>query len=503
MDVTRNGTRREPYPQCNIVSVRTLPLLFVVAALAAAPVRAQNPPPATQRPDSAAPAAPATQFGLAIGTVFDSVRLKPLAGAIVRLDSSTHFTTADDNGRFRLDSIPPGLHHLRVEHPVLDTLGVSLRTEDDAYRAGSPLFVQLATPTAQTLIRMVCSPAWRARGPAAFMGKVREADTEHPATGAKVSLVWYELDIRDGLRRAPRVREATVGRDGTYRICGLPAKLDGKVQVISGPLTSGEITVSFGEDLLFVRNMSIAPASAIVATTDSGVVTDVRVMGTAQLTGRVLNAAGQPISGARVQLDGTPRVATTRANGDFTLDSLPPGTQSVTVRHLGYSPVEEAVDLASAAPSSVTIRMSEYVPVLETVRVTAQRERSLDAVGYLRRKRTGMGHYLEGDQINTTSRYFSDVLRVIPGIQVQSAGFGRQVVRSSRGANGCVMFWVDGTPWQSMEPGDIDDFIKPHELGAIEVYSPTNTPAEFQGARGSSCTTIVGWTQRRLDRNRR
>ena len=37
----------------------------------------------------------------------------------------------------------------------------------------------------------------------------------------------------------------------------------------------------------------------------------------------------------------------------------------------------------------------------------------------------------------------------------------------------------------------------------VYIVQPTNTPADFQGARGSSCTTIVGWTQRRLDRNRR
>jgi hypothetical protein len=434
--------------------------------------------------------------------VFDSVRVKPLSGAIIRLDSSDRTVTADADGRFRFDGIPPGRHQLRVEHPMLDTLGVALRSPVENFRAGAPVVVLMATPSAEALIRLVCTPAWRARGPAAFMGRVREADTGTPAVGAKVSLVWYEIEVAAGLRRAPRVREATVGPDGTYRICGLPAQLEGKVQVISGPLTSGEISVEFGSDLLFVRNMSIAPASAAVATSDSGV-TNVRVLGTARLSGRVLNAAGQPITGARVQLDGTPRTAVTRQNGEFTLDSLPPGTQSVTVRHLGYAPVEEAVDLASAEPSNVTIRMSEYVPVLETVRVTAARERALDVVGYARRKRTGLGHYLEGDQINTNALHFSDVLRTVPGIRVQTAGMGRQVVTSTRGVNGCVMFWVDGTPWQSMEPGDIDDFIKPHELGAIEVYSPTNTPAEFQGSRGSSCTTVVGWTSRRLDRNRR
>jgi hypothetical protein len=53
-----------------------------------------------------------------------------------------------------------------------------------------------------------------------------------------------------------------------------------------------------------------------------------------------------------------------------------------------------------------------------------------------------------------------------------------------------------------MEPGDVDDFIKPHEVGAIEVYSSTTAPAEYQPAGRSSCTTIVAWTFRKLDRKR-
>jgi hypothetical protein len=224
--------------------------------------------------------------------------------------------------------------------------------------------------------------------------------------------------------------------------------------------------------------------------------------GTARLTGKVLNHAGKPLPGARVQLDGTTRVASTRATGDFFLDSLPAGTQTVSIRLLGYAPVEEAVDLSSREPQDITIRMTDFVPVLEAVRVTATRERALDAIGFTRRKRSGMGHYLEGDAINTNALNFSDAMRIVPGLRTVPVG-GRQMIVSSRSVNGCVQIWVDGNNWQQMEPGDIDDFVKPHELAAIEVYSPATTPVEFQGARGSSCSTIVAWTTRRLDRQKR
>lgn len=384
---------------------------------------------------------------------------------------------------------------------MLDTLGIALRSPVDTYVAGGTLVAELALPSPETIIPMFCSPAWRARGPAALVGKVREADTGVPATNAKVSLVWYELDVSGGVRRAPRVREVTVGADGLYRFCGLPAQLEGKLQVLRGTLTSGDIPIAFGHDLLMLRSMSIAPAVATTVPGDTAKAAAPVLIGNARLVGRVVNNAGRPLSGARVQIEGTTRVATSRANGDFVLDSLPAGTQSVSVRLLGYAPVEQPVELSSLEPRNVTIRLADFVPMLEAVRVTAQRERALDQVGFSRRKRSGLGHFLDGDQINTNALNFSDVVRIAPGIRVVPVG-QRNMITSARDPNGCVAVYIDGTMWQQLEPGDIDDFVKPHELAALEIYNATNTPAEFTSARQGSCMTIVAWTVRRLDRKR-
>ena len=429
-----------------------------------------------------------------------------MSGAVVRVDSSALFAVADAEGRFRLEGIPAGRHELRVEHPILDTLGINLRSNVMDFAAGGTTAHQFAAPSPETLVNLTCAPAWRARGPAALMGRVREADAGTPARGAKVSLVWYELDVVGSLKRVPRVREAVVGADGTYRLCGLPAELDGKVQVLRGPLTSGEIAVSFGQDILFLRSMSIATPGAVVRTSapdaDTQRASGTVVSGTARLTGRVLNRSGAPLVGARVQLAGTPRATSTRGGGEFALDSLPPGTQSVAVRLLGYAPVEKAVDLSSASPSSVTIMLEDFVPVLETVRVSAQRDRALDDVGFTRRKRTGLGFYMDPDDLKgRDAQHFSDILRSAPGLRVSQHN-GRQYLQSARNpTGGCVVIYIDGTMWQQMEPGDIDDFVKPHEVAAIEVYSPTSTPAEYQ-SQGANCNTIVAWTNRKLERKR-
>lgn len=462
---------------------------------------------------AAASQGPAPGAARLVGVAFDSVRFRPMAGAQVRVDTTSLVATTDADGRFRFDSIPPGEHWLRIESPVVDTLGIVLRSTPMQLRAGETRVAQLATPTPEALVQRFCGAAWRARGPAALMGRVRDAESGNPAVGVKVSLVWYEIETASGsLRKTPRVREAIVTPDGTYRICGLPAELDGRAQVIRGPLKSGDVPISFGADVLALRSMSIGEPEAIIAVTprtDSGGATGEppppRVLGSARLAGRVLNKVRQPIVGARVQLEGTTRAIDTRANGEFLLDSLPPGTQTVSVRKLGFAPVEVAVDLASRDTRTVAIELDDFVPVLETVRVSAARERALDGVGYLRRKRIGTGWYMDGQELEgrKTSLYFSDVLRSAPGILIQRAG-DRQYIASSRDpTGGCVAIWIDGSPWQQLQAGDIDDFVRPHELAAIEVYSPTTTPGEYQSTKRGNCSTVVVWTERRLDRIRR
>jgi hypothetical protein len=472
-----------------------------VIAVAAAPAAAQNPPPA-----------PAASAGVAAlkGVVVDSLHDQLLRGALVRVDNSTRESFTDSLGRYRIDSVPAGMHRLVVIHPLLDTIGISLVTPPLTLAAGDDKEIDLSVPSGETLVTLLCPAARRALGPAALVGFVRDADTETAAKGAKVSLLYYESDPL-GLKKTPRVREAQIGEDGRYRICGLPPSMSGKLQVFRNGVQTGEVPVALGDSsdfkgLLAMRAMSISSTATVVAKApnDTGGKPATVVRGRSRVTGRVLNKYGQPIAGARVELQGTGAATKTRANGDFTLDSLPSGTQTLEVRQLGFSPTEVAVELSQNAPQSVTVKMADYVPVLSEMRVTAQRERGLNDVGFADRKRTGMGYYLDADQLKMRqTTQFSDMLRTVPGVRVQPAGNGTNVITSSRDPmGGCVTFYVDGSPWQQMTPGDLDTYVRPEEVAALEVYNGSTTPPQFQQPGQSGCTTIVIWTERRINRKR-
>jgi carboxypeptidase family protein/TonB-dependent receptor-like protein len=484
--------------------LKSLVISPFIVALAAMSVRAQNSAPA--------PASPSPGFATIRGSVLDSLHDTMVKGALVRVDNGVREGFTDSTGLYRIDSVPPGMHRLVVIHPLLDTLGISLVTPPMTLTAGETRVFELAVPSSETLVSLLCTAARRALGPAALVGFVRDADTDSAAKGAKVSLLYYESDPL-GLKKSARVREAPIGADGRYRICGLPATMSGKLQVFRNGLQTGEVPVELGGQsgsvLLAMRSMSISSTATVVASAPNDTIGKTGTMivrGRARVTGRVLNKYGQPIAGARVELQNTGAATKTRANGDFVLDSLPSGTQTIEVRQLGFSPTEVPVELSMNTPQTVTVKMSDYVPVLSEMRVTAQRERGLNDVGFADRKKTGMGYYLDADQIKMRqTTQFSDMLRTVPGIRVQPVGdgSGANVITSSRDpTGGCVTFYVDGAPWQQMTPGDLDEYVRPEEVAAIEVYNGSTAPPQFQVAGMSGCTTIVIWTERRISRKK-
>ena len=471
---------------------------LALAAVAFCTALAPHPSFAQATPPAAAPAA-TSEFAKIQGYVTDSVHSAPLAHAVVLAEGTERSTTTDADGHYLLDSIPVGTRRLLLLHPLLDTLGVGqMRTPPMTFAAGDTKTLDMAIPSPERIVNVLCTPAQRMRGPAAMIGFVRDPETKGPAVGAEVQLVYYVTDLVG--RKLPRIVPATVDSAGMYRMCGLAKDMDGKVQVYRNKVSSGEVPVTITNGFLALRGFTVASHQTVVEVAgDSGKMRRVAT-GSARVTGRVVDKAGKPLVGARVQLQGGREVTLTKANGVFSLDSLPTGTQALEVRKLGYSVTEVPVELADATPAQATVTMSDAAPLLETMRVEAQVDKGLSKVGYLERKQSGFGYFFDGKQINHQAHLFSDVMRVSPGLIMQPTGDGRtNVIRDSRNQqNGCVNFYVDNSPYQEMTPGDIDDYVRPDEIVAVEVYHGTETPPQFTKAGGSSCATIVIWTQARV-----
>ena len=454
-------------------------------------------------------------FASVTGSVVDSIHgVVPLAGATIHIGNTNRQGTTDANGRFQVDSIPPGEHSLTLVHPLLDTLAIGIVTRAVPFQAGAPLAVELAIPSAQRVIEIHCTAAWRARGPSAMVGKVLDADNDTPLVGAKVSLVWQQLSLTT-LKKEPVVRTATVGADGSYKICGLPAGIAGNVQAeLEGKKTAEvgvvmEETSPLGFQSLRIGTTVVADAPADTTARGARGVAGAdtpppRLRGPARLTGKVINAAGAPVREARVEVQGTGAIALSREDGTFGFTDLPSGTQQLVVRQLGFEPVEKAVELSGRAPQQVTVTMAKPARVLEPVAVVAERSKAgLDQVGFNRRQKVGFGYFMDTEAIEARqATRMTDLFRTVPSLRVVPSGMD-YVVESARDVQGgCVRYVVDGSPYQSMFPGDIDRLMPPHDVAAIEVYSGSNTPAEFQAAGNSSCSTVVMWSRFKVRKDR-
>jgi hypothetical protein len=445
------------------------------------------------------PASPA-QLGALQGFVIDSIHDGGLANAVVIVQGTGRQATTQADGRYRIDSIPLGKHSIMVMHPVFDTLGLGavVRYQDMEFTQPVSNFDPVV-PSGDRVAAALCSPAQRQRGPAVMVGFVRDPDTNGPANGAKVSLVYTTLDVI-GRKQPPTVREIVVDSTGFYHLCSLPADMSGKVQVFRNGVSSGEVPIAVSHSIALRAFSIVAKHEAIAEKIDSTGKVRKIAKGSAKLTGKIIDKNGRALEGARVMLQDGAGTAITKANGEFSLDSLPSGTQALVVRKLGYGVTEWPVELSSATPARTTVTMTDFVPTLEAVRVEATQDKALASVGYLERKQAGFGYFLDGKQINHESMMFSDVMRNAPGLRIQPSGDGRtSVITDSRSAsNGCVNYFVDDMPWSTMTPGDIDDYVRPNEMVAVEIYHGAGTPPKYQVAGQSSCAVIVVWTQAKM-----
>jgi len=495
-------------------------------ALIIAPMLSQaqtsKPKPAAP-PPAPAPTAGAANAGApvsgAVGVVGDSIHGGPLVGAVVTIVGTDRKGTSDSSGRFRIDSVPPGSYKLTMSHPLLDSLGVAIATNEVAFPPGRYALLALATPSPTTIVNTFCPPEKRISGPGAVLGRVSDADTDVPSTGAKVSLAWSQMLVgKDvGVHQILRQRESIVDAGGTYRICGIPVGTKAAVRATYNGLATADVPVNFSDGIiqlvtLHTAKPDTAPPPPVIDTLPSAVavtptaapaapkpaVVGLRT-GHAMLQGHVVNAADKPLAGVDVSVFGAASKTVTDSSGNFFLRNLPSGTQTLVVRKLAFAPMTQPVDLSTRTTSAAHVIMQVAPPSLPTVKIEATgAAKGLAQVGYDRRKKMGLGKFLDREQIESRiPTYMTDIFTTMPGIRVDYSS-GQPVLTGTRGTtgNGCVNYVIDGTPYSEATPGDINDFMHPNEVEAVEVYSDVDTPAEY-AKPGTSCTTVIVWTKTR------
>ena len=142
---------------------------------------------------------------------------------------------------------------------------------------------------------------------------------------------------------------------------------------------------------------------------------------------------------------------------------------------------------------SMALDPGKRTQVLAAVRVEGKLDGGLQTSGFNNRKKFGMGHFITPEDVaRRRPDLFTDLLETVPGFRIATSAGGR-IVQSTRAtggmADGCVNVFIDRSPFQMMQAGDLDMMLHTADVGAVEAYaSATDTPAEFQ-VPGKSCAS--------------
>jgi len=180
----------------------------------------------------------------------------------------------------------------------------------------------------------------------------------------------------------------------------------------------------------------------------------------------------------------------TGGNGQFIFEGVPAGLYRLQVSLLGYLALQDTLAVEAASELELTLPLSVSPIRLEPIVVISRRRAVGPLVGFETRRLRAGGYFLTREQIDASGAFeFSDLLRRVPGIRMEPNPPYKDRVYF-RG--GCVPdLWVDGT--LAGTTLDIDSFLRPEVVEAVEVYQGAQLPIEF----GSNlCGAIVVWTQR-------
>ena len=411
------------------------------------------------------------------GLAYDSLRKAPLRNAIVTVAGSGARATTDEQGRFILDGIEPGVRTFSAQHEILDSMGISGVTAKSTVTDGQTT-VLLAVPSFATLWRAACgaTPVPRDRG--FIYGTVRDAVGLGPVASATVDLTWLDIEASKeaGIRQRRWRGHAQTDSTGSYTICGTPTVEGLRMQAIADSGASGIVD-------LFGSALSVQRRDLVL-----GPVSDADLTRRATITGLVTDDRGTPFANARVLVDEFGEMRS-GADGRVLLRNVPAGTRQVEVLAIGRMPFSTVVELAAGDTATFTAAL-RTITTLDVVRVMGTRRQRRMVEEFESRRQNGAGYVLDSTELAQRGR-LSSAFEGFPSVEVRSTRGQFTVTFPGPNGNRCVpVVFIDG------RKTDLDELnmLRIGEIAAVEVYPHRmSAPAEFLSK--DRCGSVVVWTR--------
>jgi hypothetical protein len=271
------------------------------------------------------------------GQVVDAATRAPIAGATVSVDGTRLTATTDSAGTYRFATVAVGQLTVRVA-----ASGFLSQSQSVIVSAGATATLNFSL--SPLLIRPVPPPVPRLPLTGTVSGRVTSS-TGTAIGGATVSVSGTSLS-------------ATTDASGNYTIGGVAPGTYTVTASASGFLDQAQ-TVSVTAGATATLNFSLSPL--LIRPVPPPVP---RLPLTGTVSGRVTSSAGAAIAGATLSVGGTSLTATTDASGNYRLDGVPAGTQTVTATAAGFLSRAQTVSVTAGATATLTFTLSPVVVAL-------------------------------------------------------------------------------------------------------------------------------------------
>jgi hypothetical protein len=408
------------------------------------------------------------------GIAYDSLRSRPLAGALISIEPFGRTAISDSSGAFVLDSIPAGRHALVMQHEMLDSLGLPeprLVVEVPVLSGA----VSISTPSFATLWLATCggSPP---RDSGFVFGTIRRARDRAGVAGAELRASWVDVafDRQRGATQARMGGRLESGRDGRYAICGVPNGVQLQMRAGTAPAATDAIEIFHESPGVTRRDFLLADAD----TTLRGAV-----------RGVVRGTAGGPVPNALVDAPGATGVRTD-GEGKFLIPAVTLGTRTLVVRSIGAEPMLAIADVAWRDTAEVEVVLKN-IPTLDSVEVIGSRVMRRFVTELAERRALGIAKFVDSTRVSRLGWVSS---AIVSGSNARMTAGGQITF----GAGNCRPgLWID-KHWVPPEEVTFElRLIHPERVGTIEIYERDfMIPNEFQPPSGGRVLcVIVVWTK--------
>jgi Carboxypeptidase regulatory-like domain len=458
------------------------------------------------------------------GHVVDSVSTTPLVGAAVLLldsaGSEVDRTIAEPGGEFLLEAAA-ATYRLRVVHPGYRTttfppfaLGVD---EVTSYRLLVPQEDEgREIVDFETVTKSVCGSA--AADLAIIAGWIRNGKTGAIDPEAVVSMSWSAVPaaLSEQLSLSDFSGVVAADTNGYYAICGTPVNRKISLHAMSPHGLSEFYNLTFADGGV-IQNGDYLASPVRVWRHDMLILEEDQRH--AAIAGTVTDAATHdPVSGAEVEIVGTPFAVLTDGQGTFAFQAVPPGPAKLRIRRVGSQILQREIVVPERDSLTIPpglLALGNGPTALDPITVETTAPVNPLAEFYARREKAN-GSFITREEFMAMGnpRQTTDVLTRMQGVRVEpsgdltnpfiismvrggprSFGYGAGGVDPASGASCPPLYFVDRQYIGNAADIALDAAVPVGDIEAIEAHrSVASLPTEFN-RRGAACGVIAIWTR--------